>query len=470
MSSDGQRRTQGSLKELYAALPPIQRSMVDLQLQSSAGPSSKGGKGKGQANGAAAKTQEFATGHIAQLPWLAQPTPPTLPVPRSLLDAKANAAVLAEAKAGGPSLNAASDLPVSAGSLLRDSSGSASRVGQSNARRDARIDLLGAVRRAESPMKGVSRTSAASGVGLAPGSSFRPNGTPGSTRPMSSQPGREGSPFTRAASAVASPYHAPAQLQQAQAQAAAAAARPTVPAFGLQRPSSFGQGASSRLDFNEQLRKHSQQDQHATSSTPRGPGRVPIRNQEQADDAQQNQHVSTTSRRKPLPPGAFPTSGSAAGSTAGTRTDDSDNSDDDGEAPQRASTGNSEVKSKDFSAPPARSTRAAARRTSSAAQAQPSESAQSAKKSRQRTTSSKDMSAPTPAKKGKRNPPSKAVEATPRRSRRLGSVAPSEPEMMHPEDNDEEDESMLENSMIGRGGAGTRAAAGSAKTPRRRRP
>ena len=386
-SGEAYRRAQDSLKELYAALPPMMQSLVGL--------SAKAGQ---QNDGIKQSTTESASGRVAQAPWLPQPQA-HLPAPRSLLDAQSNAATVTRAAQGGSKLDAITQLPMSAGSGLRGTQTDASIA--PSGRKDSRLGLLSAVRRADSPAKATAQDST-----LRDASPFRT---------------QRGSPFP----------NSPMQHS-----------RPTVPAFGFPRPPS--QATSSHtLNFGEQLRRFQGQQQESipSTSTPRPPNRSDV----------QTSYVSTSKhndRKKQLPPGAFPSSMSIGGSTIGERTDSEGSENEEPDATI------DNVRVKDFSDQPPQQGRHQQKQKPDEA----SETKAKQRPTRQRTESSKDLAAPTPAKKGKKGPPK--VEPTPRRSKRLGSAAPSEPEMMRPDE-----ESRVENSMVGR----TRGA-GSAKTPRRRRP
>lgn len=375
------------------------------------------------------------------MPWTGGLNVPNLPAPRSLVQAKANKAFLEEMRAGGKPLNREIDLPLSAGGLLRPSSQNNVGVSRTQGKHDERMDVWNAVKRSDSPTK--PRHAAASAFSSAMPASPSMSGTPG--RPT-------GSPFAKLAAGQSS-------------------RKPTVQGFGLHRPAP---GASSRqshtqLDFGEAMKKYQKRQDEGNSQAVQQSSR---REEPRAYD------MPAKTPKKHLPPGAFPSSASVSGTT-NTMTDEEDAHDSDGgmsdisEIPIPGSVRQnrqpqSNIDVTDFAAPPARSTRS--RRQSSVAPST-QEAAASApttgRKTRQRTTSARDAAAPTPAKKGKTISASSTKDnVAPRRSRRLGSVAPSEPDFPMMEMPDADDSVMVENSMIGKG----TTRGGTGRTPRRRRP
>lgn len=365
-----------------------------------------------------------------------------LPAPRSLVQAKANKAFLDEMKAGGKPLNREVDLPLSAGGLLRPTLQNNIGLSRSQGRHDERMDVWSAVKRTDSPTK--PRHAPASAYSSAAPASPAGAGTPGRYT---------GSPFAGLSST-----------------AAQSSRKPTVQGFGLHRPSANGARQNlTQLDFSEAMKKYSSRHAQAGASAEAS---TTQREEPKAYD------MPAKTSRKHLPPGAFPTSASVAG-TNYTNTDDEDGHGSDGgmsdisEIPIPGSVRRNPqvpegVAVTDFAAPPARSTRS--RRQSSVAPQAPEASTSApttGRKTRQRTTSTRDMAAPTPAKKGKTVSASASRNDTaPRRSKRLGSVAPSEPELQMMDVPDADDSIMVENSMIGRG----TTRGGTGRTPRRRRP
>ena len=416
-SSEAVKKTQNTLKEIYTILPPVQQSIVDLSLSSMLGTGAKDGD---KSRGKDVTESTSASAAITQIPWLPTPALPTLPAPRSLVEAQGNASTLRELSLGGPRLNKGSDLPMSASGLLKDT-GRPIGIGREG-RRDERMDLLGAVKRAESPMKFASERSR-------PGSPFQTGTSVAShlgsfSRLQPEIQRREDSPFS-AASLVS--YAASAGSMSSH--------KPTVQGFGLERPlNAQNYSAGPRLDFSEQLRKYQTQAQSQTLDSKMGMDK-PKREQRNKEDRELQISTTTTTStpgpRKGLPPGAFPSV---------TENDDGfDDSDLDEDQQSQIS---------DVTALSTRSVRATADRTSHV----PAQEPTIKKKARPRTTSQRDTAARTPNKKGRKSTmPDEQVEPTPRRSRRLGSVAPSDA-------GDDE----VEDSMIGRGGS-------KAKTPRRRR-
>lgn len=425
-SARDQKRVQDILGDLYSVLPPIQRSLVDVTL-------SAPGDKEQQPEASTSK----ASASITQMPWAGGLSVPNLPVPRSLAQAQANKAFIDEIKAGGKPLNRDQDLPLSAGGLLRPSGQSNIGLSRTQAKHDERMDVWNAVKRSDSPAK--PRHAPASIYSSAVPASPARQDTPGKMT---------GSPFASLAIGPSS-------------------RKPTVPGFGLHRPSSTsGRAPHTQLDFSEAMKKYQKrqthdQERHENAST--------RREEPKAYD------LPAKTPKKHLPPGAFPSSASVAN----IMTDEEDGARSDGgmsdisEIPIPGSVRRNhevpaDVSITDFAAPPARSTRS---RRQSSVVPQISEAVTSApttgRKTRQRTTSTRDMAAPTPAKKGKTVSASSTRDnMAPRRSRRLGSVAPSEPESQMMEMPDADDSVMVENSMIGKG----TTRGGTGRTPRRRRP
>lgn len=428
-SARDQKRVQDILADLFSVLPPIQRSLVDVTLASSTDVQKQ-----------PQASTSTASASITQMPWAGGLSVPNLPVPRSLAQAKANKAFIDEMKAGGKPLNREQDLPLSAGGLLRPSGQSNIGLSRTQAKHDERMDVWNAVKKSDSPTK-LRHAPTSVYSSAIPASPVR-SGTPGRMT---------GSPFASLATGQSS-------------------RKPTVQGFGLHRPANAAaRQPATQLDFSEAMRKYQKR---------QNPG-----NEESAESSNRREEpkaydLPAKTPKKHLPPGAFPSSASVAGTT-NTMTDDEDDHhseagmSDISEIPIPGSVRRNyglpaDVSVADFAAPPARSTRS--RRQSSVAP-QASEATTSApttgRKTRQRTTSTRDMPAPTPAKKGKTDSSSSTKgSALPRRSRRLGSVAPSEPDLQMMEMPDADDSVMVENSMIGKG----TTRGGTGRTPRRRRP
>lgn len=371
---------------------------------------------------------------------------PALPVPRSLVEARANRAFLDEFKAGGKPLSREHDLPLSAGGLLRPTTSHNMGVSRSQGKHDERMDVWNAVRQSDSPAKS---KSGMSGL-IVPGSPYG-SGTP--SRADSRPP--------------ASPFSAflPTAITSAR--------KPTVQGFGLVRPDRM---PVAHLDFSEAMNKY--RNKHAVANGQ--PQKAPSKPRE--EPKAYDMPVKTPSRC--LPPGAFPSSASVSGTTHTLTDDEGTQHSDNGtvsemgdiQMPGSVRKGHTDqappdgVAVNDFAAPPARSTRS--RRQSSVPPTQPGASTSgttTGRKARQRTTSTKDLTGPTPSKKGKTSASSSNVRsssAAPRRSKRLGSVAPSEPELPMMEMPDADDSVMVEDSMRGKGT--TKESTG--RTPRRRRP
>lgn len=425
-SARDQKRVQDILADLYSVLPPIQRSLVDVTLSASS-------ENQQQPQ----TSTSTASASSTQMPWAGGLSVPNLPVPRSLAQAQANKAFIDEIKAGGKPLNRDQDLPLSAGGLLRSSGQGNIGLSRAQAKHDERMDIWSAVKRSDSPAKPRHAPSSVYSSAV-PASPARQN-TPGKIT---------GSPFASLAMGQSSK-------------------KPTVQGFGLHRPSNNAARAPpTQLDFSEAMRKY----QKRQNQNHGEPAELPTRRQEpKAFD------LPAKTPKKHLPPGAFPSSASVTN----TMTDEEDGARSDGgmsdisEMPipgsvRRTHEVPADVSIADFAAPPARSTRS--RRQSSVAP-QASEAVASAsttgRKTRQRTTSTRDMAGPTPAKKGKTVSASSTKDnIAPRRSRRLGSVAPSEPELQMMDLPDADDSVVVENSMIGKG----TTRGGTGRTPRRRRP
>lgn len=195
-----------------------------------------------------------------------------------------------------------------------------------------------------------------------------------------------------------------------------------------------------------------------------------------------NQSAARSSGKgRSLPPGAF-----------GPVNSDSSEDEDEGEGRDENDEDHDRVLNETLNAPPpARSTRSAVRRQSSVPPNTTSDEQASKKGRRQKANAQnkEPLVNPTPAKKGKKNTSARStaskskaaapVEPTPRRSKRLGSVVPSESgpdedarqrQLLEEEDDIDEE---VEDSMIDRGTRQDSRRRGKsaqlAKTPRSRK-
>lgn len=355
-NSVAQRRLLTTSNELSNSLPPIAQALSKLAVSRPA---------------SGVSSIAPVTGHIALVPWLPQPRL-HVPAPRSLLEARSNAAAIAQADQGGPALDARTQLPLS-------TAGSFRQFTVSGTDRTSRMQALQEMNLSESTMR---------------------NRGGRVSHPAVHHPVKDLRPHAK--------YND----------------KPTIPAFGLARPAMQGGFQPQKpLDFAGQLRQFRklEEGQVIDTSTPRATARYV----EASRGSTQRHHGGERS----LPPGAFPMSISIGGST----TDGGSGSEhsDEGEQPMQPQRS---VKSIDSSADTARKAQGQSRSEATDARA---------KSSRSRTTSMKDAQPPTPAKKGRKE--ARHADPTPRRSKRLGSVAPDEHQMMH-----SDEASHVENSMAGR--------------------
>lgn len=363
-----------------------------------------------------AKSTDTATvpGNIAQVAWLPSPLPSNLPTASTLLQAQSDDAARKEALAGGPRLDRATDLPLSASGMLRDTASVA--IARKTARSDPRIALLTALRKTETA--GYASIAAASPAKDGRGAP-RDSPGPGSRIPSSGR-----------------------KLQ-------------TVYGFG----STANTGPVTALDFTEQLKRFAAQRspagqtshqsprlQPAPSGSERKAGRAhAAKDGQKADSTASHPNQTAPSSSRKLPPGALMLPGV-----------DDDASDDDALAQAEADDNVPDI--------PAPSNKRETR-------ARPSNDGQT-KKSTARTVSQRDPpdQSRESRKKGKTGSESLDKPASSRgndasnsrqtrRSMRLASTGP--------EDNDEDD-SIVEDSMIGRRQGARRSSA--LPQPQRRRP
>jgi hypothetical protein len=210
--------------------------------------------------------------------------------------------------------------------------------------------------------------------------------------------------------------------------------KPTILGLGSVKPQRASTSSNAGLDFAEELKKY--QSKAIREGDGHGASKAEVPRQAPKEASETKKRVS-----RDLPPGAFPSSASTFDQRAHSDSDE-------------------EVDGLEEAQQPAKRQRASQEKSKPPAPAKDSgKEASTGKQPRPRTTSQKDAANPGPTKKGRRNPkgdtednPPPPSSAAPRRSKRLGSVAPIELE-----ENDEVENSMAMNAK-------------NAKTLRRRRP